>query len=164
MGSASLREVDPGLVAAIGQQHQPALVEGTARNADLLALEVGQNLHRRIRLHHQGADIARIRDPGDRDAVIALPADPEPVLDDGVDRIAHQRHVGRIVAAEGLDLEREALALVERVVLDDVELPVHGAELEHADLQRAELGRVRSPGEGKASGTEAERQQCATLH
>ena len=73
------------------------------------------------------------------------------VVDDRVDRLALQRHVGRLAAAEALHLEGEAALRVEAVVLDHVELPVDRAELEHADLDRAEILR-RPPSTKRARG------------
>ena len=142
---------------------EPALVDRAARDPDLLALEVGEARDVGTRRHHHGPDRARVGDEGQHLAVGALARHPEIVVDDRVDRSALERHVGRLAAAEALDLQVEIVLGVELVVLDDVELPVDGAELEHADPDRAEIGRRRGPAPAYGQQGQRRRRQDASM-
>jgi hypothetical protein len=127
-------------------EQEPALVERPAGDPDLPALEVGEALDARIGRHHELADGAGERHEGQHLAVAALARHPQVVVDDRIHGLALERDVGRLAAAETLDLEGEVARLVQAVVPDDVEFPVDGAEREHPDLDRAEILGGRRPG------------------
>ena len=158
------RQVEPAISPGIGLEHQPALVERAARDAQLLAIEVQQGVDRAVGLHHHRADIARVGDEGQRHTVAALTRDEQPVLDDRIDRPAHQRHVRRVVAPERHHLEGEPFLGVEAVGLDDVELPVDRAELEHAHLHGAEIGRAGRCGGEHCQGQSGQKPARAAPH
>src|SRR4051812_27928241 len=158
-----LCQVDPRRFPAVGEEQQPGLVERPAGDPNALALEIREHPDRAVALHHQRADVGRVGDPGDRHAVGPLARDPEPVLDDRVGRVAHERHVSRVVTAERLYGEGETLLLVQLMVLQDVQLPGHRAELEDADLERAEVCRAGGCRQ-RGPGSNTQRQGFAAPH
>ena len=107
--------------------------------------------------HHQGADAARIGDEGQRHAFAAQARDPQPVLDDAVTASPISATSAASLLGKAGHLEGEALLRVQPVVLDDVKLPADGAELQHADADRAEIGRLGGHGHDETAEPDSRR-------
>ena len=128
-------EIEIGGAQRVSHDQEPALVERSAGDADLLALEIGQGLDRRIGRHHDRAERGGEGGESEVGAARALARHPQPIGGDDVDRAALQAHGRRLRARERDHFELDALGLVEAVLLDGVERPAHGAEFEDADLE-----------------------------
>ena len=116
-------------------QQQPALVERTAGDAERLATEIGQRLHRRIARSHDRPERRRIGPEGKIGSKSAFACDPEPVAEDDIDRAAHQGDLARLGRGELGDGEVETGLGVEPRPFDDGELPGESAGLLDAKAQ-----------------------------
>ncbi len=148
----------------IGAKDQPALVDGAAGDADLLALQVGKAFRRAVRRHHQAADRTRI---GNEDEVAAggpLPRHPKPVGDNDVHLASGKRNLGGRSAGNIQHLHGKAVRRVETVVTDRIDFPVHGARKLERGAHNDRLCKRRQAGQNRGKCCRDERfQDCHGL-
>ena len=120
-------EID-ALFERIGLEHQPALVERPARDADLLAGEVLHAFDRCVFGHHR-AHAGGIGIERQLRAFGAFPRDPQPVRDDDVGAAALNGDLAGFGRGELRDVELEPGLLVETEGAHDRHLPAGGAGL-----------------------------------
>ena len=96
------------------------------------------------RRHHDAADRERMGDEGGIAPLPALMGDPEPVGDDQVDAAGEERQARRILVGKAQRGQAKAVAFVELVAPDDVQLPIDAAEGEDADPHLRQIGKGRT--------------------
>ena len=116
--------------------HQPALVERPAGDAERAAGEIGERVNGRVLRRHDRAERGRIRREHEPVAERALARHPQPVGDDQVGLPALQRDLAGFGGGELCRLNVEVFRLVEAERLHRRDLPGDRAGLLHGQADR----------------------------
>ncbi len=144
IGVHCLGKIDLGRLHRIGPQQHPALVRRSAADPELLSRQVADIRDLGARWHHDAADRQGMGDEGGVAPLPALMGNPEPVGDDQVDAAGEERQTGRILVGKAQRGQAEAVAFVELVAPDDIQLPIDAAEGEDADAHLRQIGEGRT--------------------
>src|SRR3984893_16150887 len=117
-----------------------ALVERTARDGELLVLEVEDAADRRLRRCHHRAKRGRSRIKHECIAKRALASNPQPIGENEVDRAALERHLARFGRCKLEGIDDKVKFPFNAVPFDDVKFPRQGSGLLHGDANAISLG------------------------
>src|SRR6202048_1093079 len=121
-------------------EQKPALVERTARDGELLVLEVEDAADRRLRRCHHRAKRGRSRIKHECIAKRALASNPQPIGENEVDRAALERHLARFGRCKLAGIDDKVKFPFNAVPFDDVKFPRQGSGLLHGDANAISLG------------------------